>query len=43
VIARPIGVLINLNLVLVRLRETWDARKVITVLSGKMRLRHAAR
>jgi len=35
-IARPIGILINLNLVLVRLRETWDARKVIAVLSGKM-------
>lgn len=35
-IARPIGVMINLNLVLVRLRETWDARKVISVLSGRM-------
>ena len=35
-IERPIGFLINLNLVLVRLRETWDARKVIRVLSGKL-------
>jgi hypothetical protein len=35
-IERPIGLMINLNLVLVRLRETWDARKVIRVLSGKM-------
>jgi hypothetical protein len=35
-IARPIGVVINVNLVLVRLRETWDARRVITVLGGKM-------
>lgn len=35
-IARPIGVMINLNLLLVRLRETWDARKVIAVLSGRM-------
>jgi hypothetical protein len=34
VIERPIGFLINLNLILVRLRETWDARKVIRVLSG---------
>lgn len=38
-VERPIGALINLNLILVRLRETWDARKVITVLSGKMRAR----
>jgi len=35
-IARPIGIVINLNLLLVRLRETWDARKVITVLGGRM-------
>lgn len=34
-IARPIGIVINLNLILVRLRETWDARKVISVLSGR--------
>ena len=39
-VERPIGALINLNLILVRLRETWDARKVITVLTGKMRARH---
>ena len=36
-IARPIGVVINLNLLLVRLRETWDARKVIAVLNGRMK------
>jgi uncharacterized protein DUF5995 len=36
VIARPIGIVINLNLLLVRLSETWDARKVITILSGRM-------
>lgn len=41
-IARPIGIVINLNLVLVRLRETWDARKVISVLSGRMRRAPAA-
>jgi hypothetical protein len=35
-IARPIGIVINVNLILVRLRETWDARRVIAVLSGKM-------
>ena len=34
-IERPVGFLINLNLLLVRVRETWDARKVIRVLSGK--------
>jgi uncharacterized protein DUF5995 len=34
-IERPIGALMNINLVLVRLRETWDARKVIRVLRGK--------
>ena len=34
-VERPVGFVINLNLVLVRLRETWDARKVIEVLSGK--------
>jgi len=38
-IERPIGFVINLNLVLVRLRETWDARKVIEVLSGGARRR----
>jgi uncharacterized protein DUF5995 len=36
-IERPIGMMINLNLVLVRLRETWDVRKVIEVLSGKLK------
>ena len=36
-IRSPIGLLINLNLILVRLREVWNVRKVITVLSGKMR------
>ena len=36
-IERPIGFMINLNLVLVRLRETWNARKVIEVLSGGAR------
>jgi len=35
-IERPIGFMINLNLILVRVRETWDARKVIRVLSGKL-------
>jgi hypothetical protein len=35
-IERPIGILINLNLILVRMRETWDARKVMTVLSGRL-------
>jgi len=34
-VERPIGFLINVNLILVRLRETWDARKVIAVLSKK--------
>jgi Family of unknown function (DUF5995) len=38
-VERPIGALINLNLLLVRLRETWDARTVITVLSGRMQQR----
>lgn len=38
-IAHPIGVLINLNLLLVRLRETWNVRKVISVLSGRMKSR----
>jgi hypothetical protein len=41
-IERPIGFVINLNLVLVRLRETWDARKVIEVLSGGARRRIGA-
>lgn len=36
-IARPIGLVINLNLLLVRLRETRNVRKVIAVLSGKPR------
>ena len=35
-IAHPVGVMMNLNLLLVRLRETGDPRKVIEVLSGKM-------
>ena len=35
-IERPIGFLINMNLILVRLRETWDARKVMQVLSGRL-------
>jgi hypothetical protein len=34
-IERPVGVLIDLNLLLVRFRETWDVRKVIKTLSGK--------
>ena len=42
-IARPIGIVINLNLILVRLRETWDARRVIATLSGAMAARLAAR
>lgn len=33
-IARPIGFVINVNLILVRLREVWDARRVITVLNA---------
>lgn len=41
-VEQPIGILINLNLILVRLRETWDVRKIITVLSGK-RLPSSAR
>jgi hypothetical protein len=40
-VERPIGLLINLNLVLVRLRETWNVRKVIEVLSGRMRVKVA--
>ncbi len=39
VIARPIGLAINFNLLLVRLRETWDARRVIAVLDGRMNSR----
>ena len=35
VVERPVGFMINLNLILVRLRETWDARKVMTVLGGQ--------
>ena len=42
-IAHPIGIVINLNLFLVRLRETWDARKVIAVLRGRMNPTLAAR
>jgi len=34
-IERPIGLGINMNLLLVRLRETWDARTVMTTLSGR--------
>jgi hypothetical protein len=34
-IERPIGLVINVNLILVRLRETWDARKVIRTLGGR--------
>lgn len=35
-IARPIGLVININLLLVRLSETWNARKVIAVLNTRM-------
>lgn len=35
-IARPIGVVINVNLILVRLRETWDTRKIIRTLRGEL-------
>jgi hypothetical protein len=35
-VERPIGLLINLNLILVRLRECWNVRKVIRVLSGRL-------
>ena len=38
-IERPIGMMINLNLILVRLRETWDVPKAIEVLSGKRKRR----
>ena len=34
-VERPVGVAINLNLVLVRLREVWDVRKVIRTLYGR--------
>ena len=34
-IERPIGLVINLNLMLVRLREAWDVRAVISTLNGK--------
>ena len=34
-IQRPIGFLININLILVRLRECWNVRKVIRVLSSR--------
>lgn len=33
-IERPVGIAINVNLILVRLRETWDARKIIRALGG---------
>lgn len=33
-VRRPVGYVINFNLILVRLRETWDVRKVIAVLAG---------
>ncbi|HTE44547.1 MAG TPA: DUF5995 family protein [Gemmatimonadaceae bacterium] len=42
IVERPLGFMINLNLVLVRLRETWDARKVMEVLNGKMAARVAS-
>jgi hypothetical protein len=35
-IRSPIGLLINVNLILVRLREVWDVRRVIAVLRGKL-------
>lgn len=35
-ITRPVGFMINLNLILVRLRETSDVRKVIEVLNGRL-------
>ena len=34
-IERPVGIGINVNLILVRLRETWDARKVMRTLRGR--------
>jgi hypothetical protein len=34
-IERPVGIGINVNLFLVRLRETWDARKVMRTLAGQ--------
>jgi hypothetical protein len=37
-IERPVGVLINLNLFLVRLRETRDARKIMKTLRGRASL-----
>ena len=37
-IERPVGILINLNLFLVRLRETRDARKIMTTLRGRASL-----
>ncbi|MEP7381650.1 MAG: DUF5995 family protein [Gemmatimonadota bacterium] len=33
-IERPVGYVINVNLLLVRLREAWDPRKVTAVLAG---------
>jgi hypothetical protein len=36
-VERPVGVAINVNLVLVRLREVWDVRRVIETLSGRTR------
>lgn len=35
-IASPVGFMINLNLILVRLRETSDPRKIMEVLSGRL-------
>lgn len=34
-VERPIGIIININLILVRLREVWNVRRIITVLSGR--------
>jgi hypothetical protein len=34
-VERPIGFVMNLNLLLVRLREVWDVRKIIRTLSGR--------
>ena len=34
-VERPVGLIININLVLVRLREVWDIRKIIRTLSSR--------
>jgi len=34
-VERPIGFVINLNLILVRLREVWNVRRIIRTLSGR--------